>query len=143
METLVAAGKPNKFINDVILQFFSREGFEPMDDIIEQSGENLRRTSVYTRIETITQTEVRNTISESELEAYKSTPFVTLKGCITTLGVSDHHKGHEEMDGQEVGVEENFKNPLTGDEAQAPGQFGVADQDINCLCATYPVVLED
>lgn len=143
VETLVAAGKPNKFINDVILQFFSREGFEPMDDIIEQSGENLRRTSVYTRIETITQTEVRNTISESELEAYKSTPFVTLKGWITTLGVSDHHIGHLEMDGQEVGVEENFKNPLTGDEAQAPGQFGVADQDINCLCATYPVVLED
>ena len=89
------------------------------------------------------QTETLATISEAQLEGYRSTPFVNGKGWITTMGVSDHHEGHLEMDGQEVRMEEDFTNPVTGQKTQAPGQFGTADQDINCLCDTYPIVLDE
>lgn len=143
VKAMTAAGKSYRQINDVILQFFSREGFEPTDEITEFMEGGVRHTSVFKRIETITQTETRNTLSESELEAYKSTPFVNGKGWITTLGVSDHHEGHLEMDGQEVGINDDFINPVTGDRTQAPGLFGIADQDINCLCATYPIVIDE
>jgi hypothetical protein len=59
------------------------------------------------------------------------------------MGIADHHEGHLEMDGQEVRVDEKFRNPVTGQTADAPGQFGTADQDINCLCDTYPVVIDE
>lgn len=143
VKALTQAGKSNKEINDVILQFFSREGFEPTDEITEFMEGGVRHTSVFKRVETITQTETRNTISESELEAYKSTPFVNGKGWITTLGAIDHHKGHLEMDGQEVGINEKFYNAEANCYADAPGQFGRADQDINCLCTMYPVVIDE
>lgn len=143
VKAMTAAGKSYRQINDVILQFFSREGFEPTDEITEFMEGGARHTSVFKRVETITQTETRNTLSESELEAYKSTPFVNGKGWITTLGVSDHHEGHLEMDGQEVGINDDFVNPVTGDRTQGPGLFGIADQDINCLCTTYPIVIDE
>ena len=88
------------------------------------------------------QTETRATISEAQLEAFRSTPFVNGKGWLTTMGVSDHHEGHLEMDGQEVGVDEEFINPITNQRTQAPSQFGTADQDINCLCDNYPIVID-
>ncbi|MCF8012411.1 MAG: phage head morphogenesis protein [Clostridiales bacterium] len=46
---------------------------------------------------------------------------------------------HAQMDGQEVKVDEKFKGG--GYSAIAPGQFGIASQDINCRCTTRTVVL--
>ena len=40
-------------------------------------------------------------------------------------------------------MQDKFRNPVTGQTADAPGQFGTADQDINCLCDTYPVVIDE
>lgn len=127
-------------INKWVLQFFSEEGYEPADAAPDQAG---RRVSIFDRVQTIVQTETRATISEAQLEAFKSTPFVSGKGWITTMGVSDHHEGHAEMDGQEVKAGENFINPATGQKTQAPGQFGAKDQDINCLCDIYPIVRDE
>lgn len=140
VKTGIANGKSNRDINNVILQFFAEEGYEPTDLIAEPAGDSVRHVSIYDRVGIITQTETRATISEAQLEAYQTTPFVTHKEWITTSGVIDHHEGHLEMDGQMVRVEENFKNPVTGQEAKAPGQFGTADQDINCLCDIAPFV---
>lgn len=133
-------GMSNKDINKIILQFFSEEGYEPTE---LTENENGARISILDRVETIVQTETRNTISEAQLEAFNSTPFVSGKGWITTMGVADHHEGHLEMDGQEVPATDMFTNPVTQQRTQAPGQFGTADQDINCLCDMYPVILED
>ena len=94
-------------------------------------------------MKTIVQTETLSTMSEAAKESYKSTPFVNKKGWIATLGASDHHKGHEEMDGQEVGLNEKIYNAVANCYADAPGQFGLAEQDINCLCDMYPVVIEE
>ncbi len=133
-------GMSNREINNIVLQFFSEEGYEPTELTENVSG---AKVSIFDRVGTIVQTETRATISEAQLETYRSTPYVTGKGWITTMGVSDHHPGHLEMDGQEVRMQDKFRNPVTGQEAEAPGQFGTADQDINCLCDTYPVVLDE
>lgn len=133
----VAEGKAHEWINRRILEFFSENGYEPTDKI---GG---TRHTVYNRVQTITNTEVLATISESQLEAFRSTPYVNGKTWITTRGVTDHHEGHAEMDGQTVGVNEKFTNPVTGDEAEAPGRFEIASQDINCLCDMSPRVLEE
>ena len=101
------SGMPNSQVNNIILQFFSAEGYEP-SDLTE--NENGARISIYNRVQTIVQTETRATISEAQLEAFKSTPFVNGKTWITTLGVVDHHEGHLEMDGQEVKINDDFIN---------------------------------
>jgi SPP1 gp7 family putative phage head morphogenesis protein len=50
---------------------------------------------------------------------------------------------HSELDGQVVGVNENFTSedkdgkPV---EAMSPASFGIAEQDINCRCTMLPVV---
>lgn len=132
-------GMSNRDINNIILQFFSEEGYEPS---VLTPNENDANISILDRVKTIVQTETRATISEAQLEAFRSTPFVNGKGWLTTMGVSDHHEGHLEMDGQEVGVDEEFINPITNQRTQAPSQFGTADQDINCLCDNYPIVID-
>lgn len=136
----VSNGMSNREINNIVLQFFSEEGYEPT---MLEPNDNGARISIKNRVDTIVQTETLSTISEAQLEGYRSTPFVDGKGWITTMGVSDHHEGHLEMDGQEVRMTEDFTNPITGQKAPAPGQFGTADQDINCLCDMYPIVLDE
>ena len=136
----VKRGMPNKDINNIVLQFFSQDGYEPTM-LTENVGG--AKVSIFDRVGTIVQTETRSTISEAQLETYRSTPYVTGKGWITTMGVADHHKGHLEMDGQEVKIDEKFYNREAQMYTDAPGQFGTADQDINCLCDTYPVVLDE
>ena len=140
----VENGYSNRQINNIILQFFSERGYEPTTLTPNENGANI---SIYNRVETIVRTETRNTISEAQVEAFKSTPFVNGKVWITTLGVTDHHAGHEEMDGQEVGINEKFYNPFAdngkGGWAEAPCHFGLADQDINCLCDMSPTIIDE
>ena len=136
IRTLTMHGVSSDEINDAVLAFFTEEGYYPSDTTNNAE-------TVYSRVKTIVQTETLATMSEAAKESYKSTPFVTKKGWIATMGVSDHHKGHEEMDGQEVGINEKFYNAEANCYADAPGQFGRADQDINCLCDMYPIVIEE
>jgi HK97 family phage portal protein len=127
IESGVANGWSNAKINKRLMEYFAADG----QDI----------PSIINRVSTMVNTEVLATMSEGSLEGMRSTPYVNGKGWITTLiGVSDHHAGHEQMDGQEVGINEYFKNPITGNITQAPGRFGSASEDINCLCDFYPIV---
>lgn len=95
----------------------------------------------YHRLNTISQTEMLGVANEAAVEAYRSEDLIDRKEWITTDN-DNHHEGHAEMDGQIVGKYENFINPITGDSAQAPQQFGIADQDINCLCTIAPIAKE-
>lgn len=127
-------------INQFVLQFFAEEGYEPGQLTGNADGAKI---SVFDRVQTIVQTETRATFSEAQQEAYRSTPFVNAKEWITAAGVVDHHEGHAEMDGQIVGVNDAFTNPANGLTAQAPGQFGAPEQDINCLCDITPRIIDD
>jgi len=95
----------------------------------------------YHRLNTISQTEMLGVANEAAMEAYRSEDLIDRKEWITTDN-DNHHEGHAEMDGQVVGKFEQFINPLTGDSTQAPQQFGIADQDINCLCTIAPIAKE-
>lgn len=136
----VESGMSHAEINKIILQFFSAEGYDPSDLSAVDNGP---RISIFDRVQTIVQTETRATIIEASVEAYKTTPFVNGKGWVTTMGVSDHHVGHLEMDGQEVGINDKFYNREAQMYTDAPTQFGTADQDINCLCDIYPIVIDE
>lgn len=140
IQTGLANGMSSREINKFVLQFFSEEGYEPSQLTENANG---ARVSVFDRVQTIVQTETRATFSEAQQEAYRSTPYVNGKEWITTAGVIDHHEGHEEMDGQIVGVNDKFTNPVNGLTADAPGQFGTPEQDINCLCDLAPHVLDE
>lgn len=140
IQTGLANGMSSREINKFVLQFFAEEGYEPSQLTENANG---ARVSVFDRVQTIVQTETRATFSEAQQEAYRSTPYVNGKEWITTAGVIDHHEGHEEMDGQIVGVNDKFTNPVNGLTADAPGQFGTPEQDINCLCDLAPHVLDE
>jgi SPP1 gp7 family putative phage head morphogenesis protein len=45
---------------------------------------------------------------------------------------------HSEMDGQRVGIDEEFESPAGG-RAEYPGDFGEPEEDINCRCTVLSV----
>ena len=47
---------------------------------------------------------------------------------------------HQELDGQTVGVNEDFTVPSTGEQAPAPAAFASAAESINCRCTIVPVI---
>ena len=51
---------------------------------------------------------------------------------------SETRDSHAELDGQEVGVDEPFS--IHGAEAMFPGDFGIAEEDINCRCTVVDLV---
>lgn len=63
----------------------------------------------------------------------------SVKKWISTLDGSTRDT-HQELDGQEVGINETFKSS-DGGSALFPGDFGIASEDINCHCS-YAVVPE-
>jgi uncharacterized protein with gpF-like domain len=46
---------------------------------------------------------------------------------------------HQEMDGQEVGIDEDFVSP-SGASGPGPGMMGSAEDDINCRCTVIGVI---
>ncbi len=113
-----------------------------------EAGESIRQLSARVRqtmslpgvrgqAERIARTEVHNAASAARLEGYKQSGVVPKKKWHATLDarVRDNHR---KLHGKVVDVDDVFK--LRGLRAQAPGQFGVAAEDINCRCAITPVV---
>ena len=47
---------------------------------------------------------------------------------------------HRELDGQTVGIDEDFTSPVTGAKGKGPRLLGRAGEDINCRCTTIPIV---
>lgn len=45
---------------------------------------------------------------------------------------------HQDLDGQTVGIDEKFT--VNGHEADGPGGFGIASEDINCRCKVITIV---
>jgi len=47
-------------------------------------------------------------------------------------------KSHRKLDGQIVPKKDRFRIPGTNRRAMGPGQFGIAEEDINCRCQALP-----
>jgi hypothetical protein len=86
----------------------------------------------------IARTEMARTENWGGLEGYKQNEYVDHKGWMCSF-VEGSRDAHEDADGQEVGLNDDFK--VGTDMLAYPGDpRGKASNVINCLCSTYPVV---
>lgn len=89
------------------------------------------------RNERIARTEVIRSSNFVNVEAYRSSGLVDNKQWIATPD-DRTRDSHEELDGTVIPIDDTFK--IGKDEADAPGDFGVAALDINCRCTIAPVI---
>lgn len=94
-----------------------------------------------TRSRTIARTETAKVENCGQLEGYKQSEFVELKGWLCSF-VPDSRESHQQADMEysdnPIPLSEPFN--VGGALMQYPGGSGVAEEDINCLCSTYPDV---
>jgi HK97 family phage portal protein len=92
------------------------------------------------RARRIARTETGMLENAGNLEGFKEQEFVNRKGWLCSF-VEKSRDAHIEADGQEVGIDEDFK--VGGESLEYPGDRrggASAGNVINCLCAVYPVV---
>lgn len=86
----------------------------------------------------IARTEIHRASNFASMEGYRQAG-VDQKEWQHTDGGPDARPDHIAMDGQVVGIDEDFESP-SGNTAPYPGQFGDAADDANCQCGVLPVV---
>ena len=89
----------------------------------------------------VAQTEMHRSAQQGQLESMKhaeSKGVLMKKRWVSTLDGSTRDN-HQDMDGQEVAVDEDFTTP-DGDTAEAPSHFGIPEEDINCRCTMISIV---
>lgn len=87
-------------------------------------------------VERIARTETMTTVNYSTQLAYEDAGVEQKKWLATK---DDRTRdNHLIMDGQTVGIKEEFESP-DGFRALTPGDFGIADEDINCRCTIRAV----
>jgi hypothetical protein len=86
----------------------------------------------------IARTEMARTENWGGIQGYKENEFVNMKGWMCSF-VPASRDAHMAEDGIEVPIDGFFA--VAGDQLEYPGdQSGKAENVINCLCTTYPVV---
>jgi len=110
---------------------------EGADKLARRVKDTMSLPGVRGRARTIARTETHNAASFARLEGFKQSGLVPKKKWHATLDarVRDNHR---KLHNKTVGIREVFK--IRGRSAQAPGQFGVAAEDVNCRCTILPVV---
>lgn len=86
----------------------------------------------------IARTEVARASNFATEEGYRQAG-VDQKEWQHSAGGDNPREDHIEMDGQIVGIDEDFTSP-SGNTAPYPGEFGDPGDDINCQCGVLPVV---
>ena len=84
----------------------------------------------------VAETEAHRVHNAAKLESIKHADEIGVemaKIWVSTLDMKTR-SAHQSLDGQEVGVDDNFTSP-TGATGPAPGQMGSAKDDINCRCS--------
>lgn len=89
------------------------------------------------RTENIARTEVLGASNFGTLQGYKQSGVVDTKGWMATPGTKGSRESHEELDGTEIGVDEEFTDNATGACGQHPGGFNDPNSDCNCRCSIY------
>jgi HK97 family phage portal protein len=106
-----------------------------MARVEEIMGNRIRSSS-----ETIARTEVQGATSGGTIEAWRDTGVVESKVWISALIAGRSRQEHMDAHGQTVPLDGKFE--IGGVETTGPGLSGVAEVDINCLCAMTAVVSE-
>lgn len=112
-----------------------------VEELTKNIHEKLRGFSI-TRSRTIARTETAKVENYGQVEGYKQSKFVELKGWLCSF-VPDSRKSHQQADVEysenPIPLNEDFRLS-SGATMQYPGGSGIAGEDINCLCSTYPDV---
>lgn len=93
-----------------------------------------------TRLETIARTESVRSVNGGTLLAYKQSEVVNKKTWLAGLDHrtrESHLAAHARYQAEPIGLEEDFE--VGGGKGPAPGQIGIAEEDINCRCTIQPV----
>jgi hypothetical protein len=106
-----------------------------MARVEEIMGNRIRSSS-----EAIARTEVQGATSGGTIEAWRDTDVVESKAWISALIPGRSRQEHMDAHGQTVPLDGKFD--IGGVETPGPGLSGVAEVDINCLCAMTAVVSE-
>lgn len=92
------------------------------------------------RAETIARTEITRAQSFGNVQAYEASGVVD--GLEWSAALINTRPSHLVLNGQTRQLGEDFTSGLGG-KAQYPGGFGVAADDVNCMCAIIPTVISD
>ena len=86
------------------------------------------------RAQTIARTETSRVINEAKTEAMKQAERQGVRSLKTWISEDDEkvREAHLELDGTTIPVEADFVS--SAGSAAGPGQFGIAEEDINCRC---------
>lgn len=91
------------------------------------------------RAERIARTEVLRSSNFASTAAYEISGVVPEREWVSTPD-DRVRETHDKMDGQRVAIDEPFTLPDGGGSAMYPGDFGLAEEDINCRCTTAPII---
>lgn len=91
-----------------------------------------------TKAETVARTEVVAASNSANLAAYQISGLVDAKEWLAVPG-DETRETHRALDGQQRSIQDEFQSE-SGNTAQGPGLFGVAEEDINCRCTVRPII---
>jgi len=94
-----------------------------------------------TNTQRIAQTEMHRAQQEGRMEALEQAHEKGVNMVkVWTATLDDRTRDtHQSLDGQKVGMEEEFE--IRGSRAKQPGGFGIPEEDINCRCAVRPEIV--
>jgi HK97 family phage portal protein len=120
-----------------------RDGMDeylPVEQIAEKIGGVF--DSSIGRLNTIARTETHSAQSFGVTRAYRDSGLVKYKRWIHNPELSEEPRDdHAALDGLVAGLNEPFT--YMGMEADYPGGFGIAEQDINCHCTEAAVITDE
>jgi HK97 family phage portal protein len=109
-------------------------------DLLAQRVEAVMGDRIRSSAQTIARTETTTAYNAATVESYKQSGVVGGKRWLAALDERTRET-HIEAHDQVVPLEDNFV--VGGSEGPAPGEIGVAEEDINCRCAITAVLKED
>lgn len=115
-------------------------------DSVEEIAKALDQRAIFgrERARLIARTESTKAVNMATNEAYNTAANEGINIRKEWLSSRDElvRDTHVELDGQIVGVNDEFTVPSTGNKAESPASFGIASEDINCRCTLIPVIGE-
>jgi HK97 family phage portal protein len=126
-----------QYIRDTLQEgILAGEGIDKLADRIEAVFDE---ADSY-RARMIARTETISSANKAKLTAYVASGVVAGKEWLSVQDANTRDE-HRQLDGDIVGLDASFRTDV-GQETMAPGQFGIAAQDINCRCTVLPVTDE-
>lgn len=152
--------------NPIVVDYLDKYGLEKATEVIENAAERTRQTLIagiengegipqlkkriqaayepYTnqgyKATRIARTEVIGTSNRGALEAYRQAGVGVKKAWLNEPDARDNHRdaGIRYSEGNAIALNEDFH--VGAGQGEAPGNIGLAEEDINCRCSILPVV---